>query len=52
MVSSLQGEDADEGGSRARLRESGATLRAAAHARCALMRKSRGTPGISRGATG
>jgi hypothetical protein len=39
------------GGSPARLREPGATLGPVAHARCAPTRKSRGTPGIRRGAT-
>src|SRR5215211_362968 len=48
----LRGGSAGGGGSRARLRVPEATPWPAAHARCALMRKSRGTPGTPRGTTG
>jgi hypothetical protein len=48
----VRGEGAGGGGSRTRLRVPEASPRPAAHARCALMRKSRGTPGTPRGATG
>ena len=52
MVSLPCGGGASGGGSRARLRVPEATPWPTAHARCALRRKSRGTPGTPRGTTG